>query len=184
MKVGDKVRLSAKGRNDFYDGYSNPHYGSGFIVEKRDIEEGGMPWRVRWGDDVYNVYDSEHLEVIHAARTIELGKQYTSANGDRWECIAVRGDVAWMAGVDHDGMAGAAYRWKLDGEPICLGGHPDQYRIVFEHERKTVTCKANFSYGYIFGGRVSTGVGQNINITFDTLDGTPDWSTAKITPCE
>jgi len=52
----------------------------------------------------------------------EVGKTYTAANGNGFECIAVRGSFAWMTGNTTD----PAYVWRMDGTSVSLG---DVYNI-------------------------------------------------------
>ena len=49
---------------------------------------------------------------------IEVGGRYQSWVGE-WECIAIVGDVAYCRLSDDD----SAYRFKLDGSPLCLYGY-------------------------------------------------------------
>ena len=115
-----------------------------------------------------------------------IGQTYTSANGSKWECIFVRDGKAWLVGV-YDGVAeGSAYAFDIDGT-ASWACNADEYRIVFEPVRETVTVRGNVYTGTNGSKYLASGHGErgdNINITFDLINGTPDWSTAKVTPCD
>ena len=94
---------------------------------------------------------------------LTVGESYTSKNGDKWECIAVKGHVAWLAGVFTGEVRGTAYSFNLDGNAICLGINPE-YNIIMS---RTVIV-----YGSIGG--------HEYDMTVTEIDGKPDWSTAKV----
>lgn len=106
---------------------------------------------------------------------IEVGGRYTSVNGNKWECIFIRDGVAWLAGVNRDGaVGGAAYRFNLDGTHICLNS---SYDIKFEPGVEWVDTKGSWA---------KKGDPQHnhyqYRLRFPLIDGTPDWSQAKVTP--
>lgn len=134
FKVGDKVRVLRGGDDAEYWNC----YEEGDILEITDAYNSG-DYKV--GHQIMHPNDIEH---ITQESTLTVGKTYTSANGDKWECIAVNGDTAWMADVYSGGVSGVAYQFHVDGTPVCL---LHQYRIVFVPERKTVACKAHWFDG-------------------------------------
>lgn len=89
-------------------------------------------------------------------RELHVGGKYISKNGDKWECIAIKGGTAWLTGDYGDGSHGSAYTFKLDGTPKCLEAEAGEYQIIFPPiiERKTVIASVDYK------------------------DGVPDWSTA------
>ena len=94
---------------------------------------------------------------------LTVGESYTSKNGHKWECIAVKGRVAWLASYYNGAADGTAYTFNLDGTSICFGLYPE-YNIIMS---RTVTV-----YGAI---------GENeYTMTVTEIDGKPDWSTAKV----
>ncbi len=102
---------------------------------------------------------------------IEVGGRYTSVNGDKWECVAIKGDVAWLACMDAYGeVSGAAYSFNLDGTHICLNGN---YNIKFAPVVETVNVKCSISETFQ--------PGSFFNMSVGFIDGKPDWSTAKVT---
>lgn len=138
-------------------------------------------------------FGSDAVELVSdtPTNTLTQGQTYTSANGNKWECIFVRDGKAWCVGV-HDGKAeGSAYDFDIDGTASwAIECNRDVYNIVFDPERETVTryvtyvdyggAKSGFYHelgGY--GGKTAT----TLAITFDLINGTPNWSTAKVTPC-
>lgn len=94
---------------------------------------------------------------------LTVGERYTSKNGNKWECIAVKGKVAWLAGVFSGEVIGSAYSFNLDGTSKCLSIDPD-YDIIMS---QTVTVN------------VSIGEGE-YTMTVTEIGGKPDWSTAKV----
>ena len=116
------------------------------------------------------------------SNTLQVGQTYTSENGMEWECIFVRNDMAWMA-VMFDGSIGgsAAYVFNIDGTNISQGG--DTYNIKWGPKRETVTKRAQYGSGEFFPGHYGDSA-TPLFITFDLIDGIPDWTTAKVTPCD
>lgn len=114
------------------------------------------------------------------SNTLQVGQTYTSENGSEWECIFVRDGMAWMAGFYSDGEPSTAYIFDIDGTNISQGG--GSYNIKWGPRRETV--KTRFSVG-VANKYALDGVDNHVaNITFELIDGTPDWTTAKVTPCD
>ena len=122
------------------------------------------------------------------SNTLQVGQTYTSENGDKWECIFIRDGKAWMAGVFDGVVEGSAYMFSIDGTNISQGG--GTYNIKWGPNRETVTVPATYVYYgdgtyAVYGGHDEyVGNTMNLSITFDLIDGTPDWTTAKVMPCE
>ena len=125
-----------------------------------------------WNDDCTTCW--RHLigsscEFVIEPSTLQVGETYTSNNGNKWECIAVKGDIAWLAGC-FDGVAdGTAYSFKTDGSPICLAIRGDKYRIKFPP-----TIKQQ-QYDVIVDGVA-------VAINYKTVDGIPDFTDATVVP--
>ena len=125
-----------------------------------------------WNDDLTKA-DAHTIgcscELATDTATIKVGETYTSNNGSTHKCIAVIGDVAWLAGY-YDGVAnGAAYSFKTDGTPICLAIGGDKYRIKFPP-----TIKQQ-QYDVIVDGVA-------VAINYKTVDGVPDFTDATVVP--
>lgn len=120
------------------------------------------------------------------SNTLQVGQTYTSQNGSEWECIFVRGGKAWMLGVYSDGVSGSAYEFNINGTAEWAGGHGcEGYDIKWEPKRETIIVMG----GVVIGNMECTTVHpeyayHRFNMQVDTLDGTPDWTTAKLTPCD
>lgn len=113
-------------------------------------------------------------------KTIKLNETYTSKNGHTWECIAIKGDVAWLAGAGDD-----AYRFKLDGTNLRQGG--GAWDIKFEPVIDWVTntahlCDDGGSYHMEAGGSVTYSSGVTVTIKYPMIDGKPDFTQATVTP--
>lgn len=167
FKVGDRVRI-------VHTDYENEGLDVGTTHEIMGTDrnlvvlEGNMSGWLN--------FFTEEVELVTAAptNTLTVGKTYTSANGNKWECLAVKGDTAWLAGVYGEEL-GAAYRFKVDGTPVCLETASEKYRIVFEPVRETVKLYVqDTEYNIAF---------KDFG-TVELINGTPDWSTAKVEACE
>ena len=125
-----------------------------------------------WNDDCTKAWHHNvgyNCEFVIEPSTLQVGETYTSNNGNKWECIAVKGDIAWLAGC-FDGVAdGTAYRFKTDGSPICLAIRGDKYRIKFPP-----TIKQQ-QYDVIVDGVA-------VAINYKTVDGVPDFTDATVVP--
>lgn len=97
---------------------------------------------------------------------IEVGKRYKSENGSEWECVAVRGDIAWQVGVYDDRIQGSAYSFKTDGTPICLYNN-SEYRIKFD---PVVECVAE----------IVELNGKSVRVEYQLFNGKPDFTQARI----
>lgn len=124
--------------------------------------------------DVGLYFSHSEVEPYTPANTIKLNQQYTSKNGHKWECIAVRCDVAWL--VAGNGK-GAAYTFKLDGTNICQGGgaFDIKWEPVVEWVEDTLGYDTNDRHIYSTLGDVK------INVSFPLIDGEPDFTQARIT---
>lgn len=184
-RVGDKVRIVS--------GYGS-HLKEGIISEIGDewafvASELGLPQHTYETIDGYRVFnlhmDLSLIEPYPSTNTLTVGETYTSENGNTWECIAVKGDVAWLASSLKGNSA--AYTFKLDGTPICLSVD-SRYRITFAPKVETVTAPWTPMMrddGTWWSRHASTITynpdhPHNLKITFDLINGTPDWSTAKV----
>lgn len=109
--------------------------------------------------------------------TLVVGGKYTSKNGYNWECIAVRGDTAWLAASDGSRAYGEAYMFKTDGTNISQGG--GNYDIEFTPREEWIDTR--FSVG-VANHSAPDGVDSHVaRIRFKLVDGKPDWSTATVT---
>lgn len=125
-----------------------------------------------WNDDLTKSYlhtVGGSCEYFVEPTTIQVGETYTSINGDNWECIAVKGDIAWLAGCFDGDARGAAYRFKTDGTPISLDGCEGGYRIKFP-----TTIKQQ-QYDVIVDGVA-------VAINYKTVGGVPDFTDATVVP--
>ena len=62
MKIGDRVKMSAAGRDEYGDWPNNPHDVEGEVSEPM---EGEKEWiSVNWDNGGWNEYLPEHLELI------------------------------------------------------------------------------------------------------------------------
>lgn len=109
---------------------------------------------------------------------IEVGGEYTGYNGHEWKCIAVDGEYAYMR--NQDAPYSAAYCFKTDGTNVSQGG--GDWDIKFEPVVEWVENDLNYDPN----GRASFYDGHdlegtNLRIRFPLIDGTPDWSQAKVT---
>ena len=110
---------------------------------------------------------------------IEVGGKYTSYNGNKWKCIFVDGDSAWLS---PDCMKSAAYVFNTDGTNISQGG--GDYNIKFSPVVETVNVKGSFNKAWdsdCFITLHEMHGDHKFNMTVDFIDGKPDWTTAKVT---
>lgn len=149
MKIGDKVRVVAMKTGQGFD--------IGDVVTCISLEADGWHEFALGCEKWY--MDSSEYEPIRT--TFQTGKTYTSNNGNKWECIAVKGDVAWLVGCYAGVADGSAYSFKADGSPICLATGSDEYRIKFEPV-------AEVKYQY------TTIEGHPVTIKYTTNDGILD----------
>lgn len=82
-----------------------------------------------------------------------------------------------MLAADFNGDLSTAYQFKLDGLPMSLP--IKDYQIVFEPVRETVTCGVTFDKGRIWSGMTGPD-NRKAKITLETVNGEPDWTTAKV----
>lgn len=112
--------------------------------------------------------------------TITTGQTYTMASGRKMRVIHIEDGKAFGVFLNDNGTASlnSAYTWDMDGEyQNAVAGVRDEYRIVFEPVRETVTQE----FGPLDGINYFHG---NVKVSIETINGTPDWSTAKVTPCD
>lgn len=95
---------------------------------------------------------------------IEVGKTYPDRKGRKWECLFIRGDVAFMQMYG----AGDAYRYKLDGTPISLVTY-EEYTIDLGPVRGEVV--KYFSEARDVAGHQHAD--SKYKATIPTLDGKP-----------
>ncbi len=168
-KVGDKVKVVG-----CYYGHC---FEIGQVVTIEKVRCDSLDYKVSDGNDYWYV-DELEIEPYTPPHQIEVGGKYTSRNGDSWECIFVRDGVAWLNHGDT-----TAYRWKLDGTPICLGAD-SEYTIDLGPKVEVITVKGSI-HKSSSGGWVTfhSNMGDHkFTMQVTTLDGIPDWSTAKISP--
>lgn len=168
VKVGDKVRVVG---NSCFHGFE-----VGSIVTVLDTYNGGI---IKVTDGIAEQYiQIDEYEPI-APALIVLGGEYTSHNGHKWKCIFVDGDKAWLAPED---LKSSAFVFKTDGSNISQGGK--QWDIKFEPAVETVKFRGGVRLGYLDPRTVhpdDPNSDHKFNMTVDFIDGTPDWSTAKVT---
>jgi len=167
-KVGDKVKVAAFHRH---------HFDIGEVITIQKVND--CDYCASNGKEMWYMRDSE-IEPYTPPHQIEVGGKYTSRNGNSWECIFVRDGVAWLNHGDT-----TAYCWNVDGTPICLGAG-SEYTIDLGPKVETITVKGSIHKGSS-GGWVTfhSDMGDHkFTMEVTTLDGKPDWSTAKITPCD
>ena len=126
------------------------------------------------GCDELNVMLDKEIEPIN---TIQVGETYTDKSGTDRECIAVRGDVAWMFIVEGT----TAYTWDANtGVSIDLGPQ-NNIDLTQKPVRETVEYVGHWDgETYDFYNEHSKYVDCHpVRITFETVDGIPDWSTLK-----
>lgn len=108
---------------------------------------------------------------------IEVGGKYTSKNGYEWECIAVRGDKAWLAIPGDDGPYGAWYQFKTDGTNISQGC--GDWDIAFPPREEWVDTRFSVATA---DHEARDGAANHVaRIRFKLVDGKADWSTATVT---
>ena len=105
---------------------------------------------------------------------IELNGRYTSNNGMKWECIAIRGADAWLALHGY-----TACKYSIDGTCLSIPDN-EAYNINFETKRKTITLYGKLYDREYWFSEAHLGDGDKCKITFDLDEnGKPDWSTIK-----
>ena len=164
MNEGDKVRVV---------GNSNPRHHIS-IGEVCTVVK--TVWHFRGYGDIQIKFEGlvqsvclADVEIVTSHGTLQVGETYTNINGDNWECIAVKGDIAWLVGCYNGDACGAAYRFKTDGSPICLAIGGDKYRI------KLPTTIKQQRYDVIVDGVA-------VAINYKTVDGVPDFTDATVVP--
>lgn len=126
------------------------------------------------GKDIWYLVDDEVERIPD--NTLVVGWKYTSKNGKKWECVAVRGDTAWLAGSDDSGLYGSAYEFKTDGTNVSQGGM--NWDIAFPPREEWID--ARFSVGVGNHSAPDGTDNHTARIRFKLVDGKPDWSTAEV----
>lgn len=126
------------------------------------------------GYDGSNVMFDKEIEPIN---TIQVGETYPTQSQGSYKCIAIEGDIAWLAYNE----ISAAYRWSAStGESLCLNS---SYDIVLTPKpvRETVEYVGHWDGvdDRFYDGKAYQGKQYTIRITFEKVDGIPDWSTLK-----
>lgn len=106
FKVGDKVKMSAVGKDNWVNRATNPHDGEGVITSIAEI------WaRVSWGNDKYNSYqvgEISHIEPVAIGYVGKL-KDMDLQDGD-----VVSTDGHCITVIDQNIVARAFDFWTID----------------------------------------------------------------------
>lgn len=174
-KVGDKVRITSSDSNKRWHGFE-----IGKIVTITECN---------YDNDDYLLYDGDGcnqwilgcmFEKVNQEQVIEVGKRYKSENGSEWECIAVKGDTAWLVVVYGGSVEGSAYSFKTDGTPICLR-YPVAYRIKFEPVVEWIECRVCWKFDEFYNDHRPSKYGYvNLTIHLPLIYGKPDFTQARI----
>lgn len=166
FKVGDRVRIVRSGNDSKY--WCDHEVGSVHTVEM--VYESGD-----YEVDFQTMHPND-IEPITHTHTLTPGKIYTMASGRKCKIIYVEDGFAYGFHLHDNGAHGkTAYCWDMSGEyQNALECDRVDYRIVFEPVRETV-----YTYHSIWNGDKF-----KYKVSVDMVDGTPDWSTATVTPCD
>lgn len=171
VKVGDRVRV-------VMDTYGH-EFSVGSVVTV--TEAYGDTVNATDGVENWFLCAAEYEPIV--PNRIVVGGEYTSENGNKWKCIHIDGDYAWMA---PEGMKTAAYVFNTDGTNISQGG--GDYNIKFEpvvewvDRMVSISDEGSYHCGNNTDDPTYGGFAQPVRIRFPLIDGTPDWSQAKVTP--
>lgn len=108
----------------------------------------------------------------------EVGKEYRCNKGDKFTCIAIVGEFAYLT----SGQCYAAYTWHMDGRSHSLSHGGDEYDIPPEVKWVTEDAHYDTEAGLIFNYRS----GQfpesehNFRVCFPIVNGKPDWDQCRI----
>lgn len=168
FKVGDRVRI-------LHTDYSDTGLEVGSVHEVKEAEYGyvGLVSIGPLNKGMALCFLDEEVEIAPApTHTLTPGQTYTSANGNKWECIFVRDGKAWLVGVYEGKAEGSAYDFDVDGTASwVIESERAPYNIVFEPVRETVTLYVpDPAYNLSFKPFA----------TLETVNGEPDWTTAKV----
>lgn len=165
FKVGDRVRIV---KNGWFGRHPVGHIGC-----VTDVFDGG----VRIDDGGGNNYPNSNIEHL-AQNTIQLNHQYTSKNGQKWECIAIKGDVCWLASACGEGDA---YRFLTNGENLSQAGGVWDIKWEPVIEWVEYMSDINISEPQADGFYIFTETAK-VNIRFPKIDGEPDFTQATVNP--
>lgn len=166
FKVGDRVRI-------VHTDYQGEGLDVGTVHEVAELFNFGIGLRGSCAECNLYFSNGEVVTYMPSPNAIQLNHEYTSKNGQKWECIAIRGDVAWLVGV-HEGKAdGAAYMYKLDGSAVCLRTSPHVYDINWEPVVEWLSFALKQEH---------YGVIHHATLKYPVVDGKPDFTQATVTP--
>jgi hypothetical protein len=171
FKVGDMVKI-------VHTDYSWCGLDVGTVHEVVNIHGGGVNLMGHYdhGDSHCLYFSDYELEPVNQTNTLVVGGKYTSKNGRKWECIAVRGDTAWLASSYDGGLYGAAYQFKTDGENISQDG--GNFDIDFPPREEWIDTRFSVATA---DHEARDGAANHVaRIRFKLVDGKPDWSTAEV----
>ncbi len=173
--VGDKVRITSSDPKKRWHSFE-----IGQIATITDCNYGEDDYLIDDGNGLDQWILSRMFEKVTDCQMIEVGRRYKSENGSKWECIAVKGDTAWLVGVYGGSIKGSAYSFKTDGTPICLS-YPGDYRIKFEPVMEWIERSVCWLDGDVFNGYGPIEDGfTNLIVHLPLIDGKPDFTQARI----
>lgn len=169
FKVGDRVRIT--GRN----GKLGDHkfdIGQVVVLSSREKFHDDNDLRlIAWRSGEWYIDEEEFVMADSVINTIQLNHQYTSKNGQKWECIAIKDGIAFLS----SGGEGDAYRFLLNGENLSQGG--GLWDIKWEPVVEWVNTKGSWAKkGEMHPNH------YHYNIRFPLIDGKPDFTQANVTP--
>lgn len=166
-KVGDKVRFLSESGFSFV----SPITGTTGVI-KKVID-----------DNLYTIDTPEYEDLtfwgheIEPINAIQVGETYPTQSQGSYKCIAIEGNTAWMIWSE----ISAAYRWNAStGKSLCLNASYD-IDLTPKPVRETVEYVGHWddgSYNF-YNEHLAMGGCHPIRITFEKVDGIPDWSTLK-----
>lgn len=167
MKVGDKVRI-------LHTDYPECGLDVGSVHEVQ-IDDSDIVFLK--ADDGANLAFYTHEVQPLTAHTIQLNQTYTSKNGTKWECIAIKDGIAFLS----SGGEGDAYRFLLNGENLSQGG--GMWDIEWEPVIEWVTVQGGFTTGSLENATVHPLYADHkFKLTVAFIDGEPDFTQATVTP--
>ena len=106
--------------------------------------------------------------LVTTTNELQVGKTYTSNNGQSWVAIYEEDDLVWMKSPD----GGAAYVFKRDGTTISMGNNSG-YSINWEVTKGPIIEEGVHAHV----GAYVTDELYSLDATVTTVDGVPDWTT-------